>query len=222
MNKIFLCALLFLSSLTTAHALDIEGRVAYFLPQNHHIKSIYGSHGIPEYEVEVSQPLNSLFAVYPFNSLFCMDPCNQSWTMFGNFSYFQKCGHSRRCGDSTFSDFRRNSTKMNNWALNFGVKRYFDNCFISCLRPYLGLGIGFAHVKFNDHSRYVNQHIHRYGFALLAKFGFEYDITCNLYLDFFADYASNWFSAPRSKRCNATNRVNTGGFKTGLGIGYRF
>lgn len=206
MNKIFLFALLLLSHLTTAQAIDVQGRVAYFIPQNHHIRSIYAD-GLPEYEVEIAAPLNS------FN---CLCQCDDNLTGWTNFSIYEKKGSScQTC-----------KTKITNWALNFGVKRYFADClpcFFDDFRPYLGFGIGFAHVKFRDHSPYVrNNHNGKYGFALLAKFGLEYQITCNLFLDLFADYSGNWFNANRSNENGSNRNINTGGLKLGAGLGYRF
>ncbi len=207
MNKIFLFAILLFSHLTTAECLDVQGRVAYFVPQNHNIRSIYAK-GLPEYEVEISTPINAFS---------CLCECNDDWAGWTNFSFYQKKGHSRGCEEY--------STKMTNWALNFGVKRYFSGClpcFFDDFRPYLGFGIGFARVKFNDRSPFVRNHISKYGFALLGKLGFEYQITCNLFLDLFADYSGNWFRSPHSNGCTTTRCINTGGLKLGAGIGYRF
>lgn len=209
MNKIFLFVILLFSHLATVEGLDVQGRVAYFIPQDHHIRSIY-SDGLPEYEVEIAAPLNSCS---------CLCECNDDLTGWANFSIYQKKGHSIGC-----SDFRY-ATKVTNWALNFGLKRYFSGClpcFFDNLRPYLGLGIGVARVKFHDHSPYVRNHVEKYGFALLAKLGFEYQITCNLFLDLFADYSGNWFDSPSSNSCNSTRCINTGGLKLGAGLGYRF
>jgi len=209
MNKIFLFVILLFSNLATTQAIDVQGRVAYFIPQNHNVRSFYAK-GLPEYEVEISAPMNSFS---------CLNTCDEDWAAWTNFSIYQKKGR-----DSC----QQYSSKLTNWALNFCVKRYFSGC-MPCafdnLRPYLGFGIGFAHLKLNNHSCYEcsgNNHNGKYGFALLAKFGFEYQVTCNLFLDFFADYSGNWFKSNRSQDCISTRCVNTGGLKLGAGLGYRF
>ena len=90
-----------------------------------------------------------------------------------------------------------------------------------CFRPYLGFGIGFAHVRFHDQSPFVRARTNRWGFAILAKSGLRYDVTCNFFLDFFLDYAYNHFDFPCVRGVSIRN-VNTGGVKIGLGLGYQF
>jgi len=37
-------------------AFEVEARAAYFLPQDHHMKEIYGKKGFADFELEVSAP----------------------------------------------------------------------------------------------------------------------------------------------------------------------
>lgn len=203
-KSILWLGVLLLTPLMTIQAIDIQGRVAYFLPQDKHIRSTYGRHGYPEYELEVSQPIDSLFCYK------CQDP---SWSAWGNLSFFRKKGHS---------SFLKNKTEISNWALNFGIKQYICHFFGNKLRTYLGFGIGLAHVNFHDQSSYVKKHINKYGFAFLGKSGLEYNLGCNIFLDLFVDYAYSCFHRPHSKKNILTHRVNTGGLKLGLGFGYHF
>lgn len=210
MNRIFLFFALLLGQIATVQGLDVEGRVAYYIPQDHRVRGIYGkSHGFPEYEVEASCPINS------FCDCLCGWECDPCWSGWGNFSIFHKKGRSEGC--------LKRSTEITNWTINFGIKHYFCGCFPEGFRPYLGFGLGYAHVNFHDHSDFVKNHIDRSGIAILVKSGIQYDIACNYYLNLFADYASNWFDRPsHSKHCVHTRRVNTGGLKLGLGLGYHF
>jgi hypothetical protein len=187
---------------------EVEGRFAWFLPQDKAIYSIYGDHGYPEYQIEASVALSRVRKCVPCNY---ERACQPHWIAWGNWSFYEKSGHSTCL---------HNSTHMFNYAVNFGVKYYFFH--MRSFRPYLGLGAGFAHVRFHDHSHSVRNHIDKWGPALLVKSGIECDLTCHVYADVFADYSSNWFSSPRSKHCVNTRSVNTGGGHFGLGLGYRY
>lgn len=200
MKKVFLLTLFILSQVSCMQAWDIEGRVAYFLPQDHRMRSIYSNKGFAEYELETSTPLASLVDCAP---------CN--WDGFANLSFYRKNGRSSCLNDRT---------RVTNWTLNFGVKRYFDVC--GCFKPYLGLGAGAAYVRFHDYSSFVKRHNNKWGFAILAKSGVKYDVTCNLFLDLFLDYSYAWFNFYHSRSCVAVRNTNTGGLKCGLGLGYQF
>jgi opacity protein-like surface antigen len=200
MKKILLLALLFISQMSCLKAFDIQARAAYFLPEDSRMRDVYSKKGFAEYELEASTPLASLYECAP---------CN--WDAFTNLSFYQKRGRS-----SCFND----RSRVTNWTLNFGVKRYFDTCW--CFRPYLGVGAGAVHARFHDESDYVSRHTNKWGVAILAKSGIRYDVTCNLFLDFFADYSYSWFNFHHRKSCVAVRNVNTGGLKLGLGLGYQF
>lgn len=186
--------------IASSEAFEIEARAAYFYPQEKRIRDLYGKNGFANYQIEAAMPFDYLNDCY----------CSCDWDLFTNVGYYEKSGHTS-CLNSR--------TTVNNWTINFGVKRYFDMC--ECFRPYLGLGIGAAYVKFHDRSDFVRQHTNEWGFALLAKSGIIYDITCNFFLDAFIDYSYEWYDF-KKKSCVSTKNVNTGGLKTGLGLGYRF
>lgn len=199
MKRIFLFLLFASSQLSSAESFDIQARVAYFYPQDHKIREIYGKHGFPEYEVEASVPL-----------AWCLNNCSYDWDIWTNLSYYQKTGHST---------FFKHHTRMNDWALNFGVKHYFCAC--ERLRPYLGFGAGAAYVRFHDTGPLVNRHVHKWGAAILAKSGIRYDVTCQLFVDLFVDYSYHWFKF-HGKTCVHHRNANTGGVKAGIGLGYQF
>lgn len=187
-----------LCQISLMQAFDVQGRVAYYYPEDNRMRNIYGKKGWAEYEIEASTPL------------MCCCECSCDWEYFANLGYFEKSGRSTCLNDKT---------KVTNWAFNIGVKRYFD--IFECVRPYLGLGAGAAHVRFHDQSDFVRQHTKRWGVAILAKSGFQYDLTCNMFLDLFADYSYHWFNFQHHSGVTVRN-VNTGGLKLGLGLGYKF
>lgn len=200
MKRIFLFTLFLLSQLSSIQAYDVEARVAYFYPTDNRMRNVYSKSGFVEYELEVSNPLNCFFN--------CFDEC---WDGFANVSFYQKNGRS---------SCLNNRSKVTNWAFNVGGKRFFS-CF-KCFRPYLGIGAGFAHVSFHDDSPYVKEHINSWGPSLLLKSGLIYDISCNFYLDLFADYGFNWFWPSVNNCCCTGRNIDTGGLKIGAGIGYKF
>lgn len=238
MRKLLLMGAIFLSQLVTTQvqAIDIEARVAYFYPQDKRVRDVFGKNGWPEYQLEVSTPLDFLGD--------CC--CNTPFVGFFNASYFEETGHVRCrfdkgvdlpqdfCNNNDFC--KRNKSRIEHWLLTGGLKYYFD-CF-ECVRPYLGFGIGAGGVRVRDHFRNlngpnvvivdeeINEH-HRnrdgkWGFAILAKSGIEYDITCNFFLDGFIDYSYTWFEREHKRHCESSHRLDTGGIKIGLGLGYRF
>ena len=198
MKKFILFSLFVLCQAASLQAIEIEGRVAYFYPQDTRMREIYGKSGWVNYQIEAAAPL----------SLCC--ECSSDWDAWTNFTYYQKKGRS---------NCLNNKTEVNNLAITFGVKRYFDTC--TCFNPYLGLGVGFAHVNFHDHSPFVKEHINRWGTAILVKSGIKYDITCNIFLDLFLDYAYDWFTF-KHRCCGSTRNLSTGGINVGLGLGYQF
>lgn len=185
---------------------DIEVRAACLIPTDNHFRSVYGN-TVCDWEFEVSTPLENFLDC---TSCWAENINLTQWYGWANFSYYTKNGHFT---------YLKEETNALNWTLNFGVKRYF--CCGSTFLPYFGLGVGVAHVRFSDHSFYVRQNINLWGFSLLAKSGVEVQLAYNLFLDFFLDYSYNRFSKPHAIQGISTRGVNTGGFKIGLGIGYR-
>lgn len=199
MKRFFLFMFCLVSQISLVQAFDIQGRVAYFYPQDNRIREVYSDQGFPEYEIEVSQALSST----------CQ--CDQDLDGFINLSFYQKNGHSTCL---------HNHSSVTNWDLNFGVKKSFT--LFEMFKPYLGFGVGVAYVRFHDRSHYVKSHVSSYGPSILAKSGVKYDLSCNLFLDMFLDYSYQWFNFNSKKRSVAVRNVNAGGLKLGLGLGYKF
>lgn len=198
MKKLLLFLMCAFTQITSVEAFDVEARVAYFIPEDDRLRKIYGKNGFAEYEIEASMPMS------------CCCECACDWDYFFNVAYYEKKGRS---------SCLHNKTKIEDLAFNLGVRRYFDIC--ECMRPYLGLGAGVVGVRFHDHSPFVKQRTEKWGASLLVKSGVRYDITCNIFVDLFADYCYHWFNFHNNK-CLATRNVNTGGFKIGVGLGYGF
>jgi hypothetical protein len=240
MRKLLLLSAIFLSQLVTSQvqAFDVEGRVAYLYPTEKRIRDAFGKNGTAEYQVEVGVPLDFL------GDCFCDSPI----AGFFNASYFQE-SHRARCRFASAIPEAMlatlpcisNKHKLEHWLITGGAKYYFE-CF-ECIRPYLGFGIGAGGARIRSHGRIENapnviliepEHHERrskdrWGFAILAKSGIEYDLTCNLFLDGFVDYGYTWFTKDKKKHdCGTTtcssNRKNLdlGAVRAGLGLGYRF
>lgn len=199
MKKCILLLLVIMGWMSSAQALDVEVRAAYFSPQDSRMRKIYGS-GFAEWELEAALPLG------------CYWDCACGFDGFVNVAYYQKSGTST-------CRLVKDSTTVKNWAFNFGVLREFDTC--TCFRPYLGLGFGGVHVDFHDRSDYVKKHNDQWGVATLVKTGVKVDVMCNVFVDVFVDYTYHWFKFDK-KHCRENRNVNTGGVLVGAGIGYRF
>lgn len=193
-----------------AYDFAVEGRVACFFPQDSHLKRVYDNPW-PEYEIEASMPV----------------ACS-SWNIWGNVNYYEKSGHSTCL---------HHHSKVDHWTFLIGGKYYFDffnnlccdpcdpcydPCATSSFHPYAGIGGGAALVKFHDRSEFVKQHKEEWGGSLLLKLGVEYDICDCFFADLFADYAFNWFDFNHKHEGTETHKIQTGGLKLGLGLGYRF
>ncbi|CRX37727.1 outer membrane protein [Estrella lausannensis] len=191
MRRVLLSLCLFLPFVAFGFDFDIEARTALFIPKNSTMRDLYGT-GFTEYEIEMGIPLNKCF------------------TLFSNLSYLEADGRSSE------SHYR---SEMENWALNFGGKYYFEPWW--CLRPYVGAGAGVAHVEFRDHSPYVNNHTGKFGWSALFKLGTEWCFSRYFYVDVFADYGINSYEF-KSKNKTSGHNINTGGVKVGGGLGLRF
>lgn len=246
MRKLLLMGAILLSQLvstTQVQAIEVEGRVAWLIPTEKRIRDVYGKSGYPEYQLEVATALGDC----------CDCCCGMPITAFVNVSYFEKTGHTRcKFENSTLpqavldslceeSGCFRNKSKLEHWLITGGAKYYFD-CF-ECIRPYLGFGLGAGGARFRDHSRNLNgpnvivfeeqprerHNREKWGFAILAKSGIEYDVTCNIFLDAFLDYSHTWFSKEK-RHCtladgsssSSRHSLDFGAVKLGLGVGYRF
>lgn len=255
MRKLLLLGAIFLSQLVTTQVqgFEVEGRVAYLYPTEKNIRETYGKNGFAEYQIEVGMPLDFLgdcCCDSPIAGFFNVSYFEKSRHQRCRFEkHFEQTVPTTplACKGDTDDDLFKclgSKNKIEHWLITAGAKYYFE-CF-ECIRPYLGFGIGAAGVRLRERTRDirdlngsnviliedVGHHRNkdrngRWGFALLAKSGIEYDITCNIFLDAFVDYSHSWFSKEHKKKHsefsgNRHRNTDFGAVKAGLGLGYRF
>lgn len=100
--------------------------------------------------------------------------------------------------------------KTNLDVLNFSLGLKLIRSFCKCLEGYVGVGIGAAWARIHNHH-YSKEY--STSAVVVAKLGCNYFLKESVFIDLFVDY--NYQPAFR-------NRVDIGGFKTGIGIGYAF
>jgi outer membrane protein W len=134
--------------------------------------------------------------------------------LFANVSYTSKKGRSRGLHEST------RATLI---PATLGVKYYLP---ISCslFSPYIGIGGGVVWSRFRNHSDAdcIAKNVRDSGAALLLKLGIQAPLSCGFLVDFFVDYSKNWVHFHSHRKDVKTNHPETGGLKTGVGIGYQF
>src|SRR5581483_3832899 len=193
MKKIVSLSAFLLSLYNIADATNLELRGAYFYPQDHHIRNVYGNNGFGEYEIEGSGPV-----------------INDRWALWGNLSYYGKHGRS---------SCLKERTHLYNTALNFGLKYYvYDN---DPVKIYFGLGAGMDFLRLHNHSHTIHS-VNKWGLATLAKSGIECRLKRLIFLDFFVDYSYNCSPTKTSRHCISSWNLNTGGVKAGVGLGFHF
>ncbi len=163
---------------------DVEVRSAYFLPSNNLERELYKG---ARFDAEVQ-----------VNKSFC-----NGWELWGNFTYFQKTGHSAL----------NNKTTLTLYPLSLGVRYVFPITF--CMNAYLGAGINGTWIHLHNVDPFLQpERFSRFKVGVTGKSGLIYNITECIYLDAFIDYL--YIPA------NFVNADNVGGFNFGLGLGYRF
>lgn len=172
---------------------SVEFRVAAFFPQNHKVRSIY-SNAWADYQVQIGKRFW----------------CN--WQVFGEFSGFQKDGHS------SFGD----KTTLRVFPFTLGAKYFFNLC--SNLEAYVGGGAVYSLLRIKDDSPYVHRHVSKGQFGGVIKTGLVYTFCNCWFADLFADYLFQRFSY-HGVSCDPfvyRHTADLSGFKLGLGIGYQF
>lgn len=106
----------------------------------------------------------------------------------------------------------RNFTRVNITNLSLGIKIPYSLC--ERLTVYGGIGPSFSIIWLRNNSHFHHKHASKFAFGGVLKFGIIYCISTNVFLDLFADYLYQpvYFE----------KHVDIGGFKTGLGAGYKF
>ncbi len=124
------------------------------------------------------------------------------WSAWCNFTYFNKRGHSLGVPEPT---------TLTLYPLSFGLKYV---CPVSCcVDVYAGAGFNYTWMRLFNDSDFVEKHVRKARFGATFKSGIYKNITENLFLDAFVDY----LYIPM----HLTNVDNVGGFRIGLGLGWR-
>lgn len=174
---------------------------------------------ILEFKTAYFQPVNHTFKhIYKGAAIFGPEVTfNIAQRIYGFASYDFLTKNGRSIGLDTF-------TKVNFHVLAGGLK--FIGCVTDKVSLYAGLGFQPISLQTNNHSPYVIQMTHKWGFGGIAKFGTYIDLPHNLVLDIFADYS--FVKVNRSSRTEfpvgyiQQTKANLSGFILGAGIGYRF
>lgn len=111
-------------------------------------------------------------------------------------------------GNSDALDYFTRITIAN---ISFGVKLPYH--ISDDFSIYAGSGLSFGSVWVHNHIQGSNSKSTHFTFGGVIKTGITYNITCDLFADLFFDYLY---------QTAFHNRLNIGGSKLGLGLGYRF
>jgi hypothetical protein len=130
--------------------------------------------------------------------------------LFANGGFFTKEGRSLGF---------KNKTRINLFPLSLGLKYHFT--LLPVLEFYLGAAPTYTWAYFHDYSPYVKEHVHKSAFGGVGKLGFIYTFWKMAFADFFFDYYYTRISGVHSPGVTSTNR-DIGGFRTGLGIGFKY
>ncbi|EFB42687.1 hypothetical protein pah_c004o241 [Parachlamydia acanthamoebae str. Hall's coccus] len=111
----------------------------------------------------------------------------------------------------------KNSSRISIVPISFGAKYSYQ--FASCWKAYAGVGACYTFLRMKDHSPFVDNHLHKQSWGGVAKTGIQFYWKC-LFFDLFADYLYQPFHFSNTSKVKRDN-VNVGGYKLGLGIGFR-
>lgn len=129
----------------------------------------------------------------------------ENWMGWGNVGYFQRDGRSIGFHDKT-------TIRM--IPISLGLKYQFLLC--NLLSPYLGAGITYTFFDIKNDADFVKRHVTKGGFGFVLKSGIYIDLSENFLLDLFVDYYY------QEVHFYTKDKVDVGGFKMGMGLGYRF
>lgn len=129
----------------------------------------------------------------------------ENWIAWGNVNYFEKDGRSIGF---------HNKTTIRMLPLSLGLKYQFHFC--RSISPYLGLGLTYTLSNIQNHSEFVKKNVIKGAFGFVVKSGTFINLSENFLLDLFFDYYYQKIHFYQS------HHVDLGGFRMGLGLGYRF
>lgn len=188
LKGIFACFLLLLvltsTPLLEARGARIEFRYAGFWHSSSLFRHIYGNWS-SDYQLEAD-----------------IDLCGP-YEFWANFDYFTKSGRSIGL---------HSRTRANIAVGSIGYKYLFQTC--RCFTPYVGLGISVGGIWIDNKLFCCGKDKgSKASVGAIVKSGVYYNLTENLYLDFFVDYSYQPVKFHKT--------VDLGGVKTGIGLGLR-
>lgn len=174
---------------------------------------------ILEFKAAYFQPTHHTFRhIYKGAAIFGPEVTfNISGPFYGFASYNFLTKNGKSIGLST-------PTKVRLHEFAAGLK--YISCMTDIVSFYAGLGFQPLLLCTNNHSPYVIQRTHKWGFGGIAKFGAYIDLPHCLVLDLFADYS--FVTVSRSSRTSfpvgyiQQTKANVGGVIIGAGLGCRF
>ncbi|MCI5052596.1 MAG: hypothetical protein MRY21_05610 [Simkaniaceae bacterium] len=188
-------AFLFLASLTTLFAADIDFNAAYFRPDSGEIRDIYGEHWFLT-EAKITQELYEMLNIW------------------GGVGYTYANGKSIGEGDRT---------RMQIVPLTLGLKLKADHTVMGVTTgTAIGAGMRYFFLKINNHSDEVAQKVTRNGPGAIVEVSNAHYFTDVFHIDYYLNYSFRTFGIPRSKPYIETSPVAVGGLTVGGGLGFRF
>jgi outer membrane protein W len=176
----------------SANEILVEGKAAYFLPQNNKFQKIYTGGGL--YGIEASY---------------------EAWCrthVWASVDSFTRKGSSLGC---------HSPTRISMVPIGLGLK-YFLCLPNLPAELYVGAGVTGTYVHMHDKSPYVISKISKWGVGGIAKVGTLVHFDClflDLFVNY--SYCPIDFHHNRDGAVSR-NSMNFGGWAFGLGIGYRF
>ncbi len=126
--------------------------------------------------------------------------CFEAWA---NFDWFSKHGKSEGFNDPT---------RVSIANINLGIK--FPYQLSECFTLYVGIGPSLSRIWLKNRSARSHERISKLAIGGVLKTGVYYFITRHIYLDVFVDYLY--------QPVHFETNIDIGGFKTGIGVGYKF
>ena len=125
------------------------------------------------------------------------------WGVWGNAGYSFKQGHSPY----------HHKAHLQLIPVSAGLKYIFCS---HKIRPYLGIGPCYTFAHFKNYSPLTRRKIYKNRWGFAAKSGIYFDLPRHWVLDIFVDYYYQYVGFLRAKKADVS------GFRTGIGLGYRF
>lgn len=174
------------------------------------VNTVHSSEWVAELRGGYFYPTSKLFReIYksggPEGEIEISKNLRDEWMGWGNVNYFQKDGRSLGL---------RDKTAIHMIPISLGVKYQFLFC--NVFSPYLGAGLTYTIINVKNDSEYVKKHVTKGGIGFVIKSGIYIDLSESFLLDLFADYYYQEIHFYKN------HNTDVGGFKVGMGLGYRF